>query len=314
MPKASIIIPAYNAEKYIGKTLDSILAQTFQDFECLVVDDGSSDGTVDVVKNYDDPRIKLFTQSNSGGPARPRNIGLKNSQGEYIFIFDSDDIMLPEKLEMSVKALDSNSDADILFSNFSSIDEQDKIIKSDFLAEYDSFWKLIEKAEQRGDVHFLTAQNVYPALVRTNFIGTSSVVLRASKTKNKYKFDEDLSNADDYLFWALFLKSHNAIYVNAMFHSYRIQTGGISNRGYLKRGPSRIKAIQQVKAGCDSVTLRRVLSTKLSKEYASMAYAYKKERNFKLQRHYSSKSIKEKINFTSLKLWIQSLLYPIIHF
>src|SRR5690606_20046801 len=146
--------------------------QTFADFECLVIDDGSTDDTIDVVKGFQDPRIKLFQQKNSGGPARPRNVGLKNSTGEYIFMFDSDDIMAPDKLATSVQALDTYPEADMLFSNFRAIDERGSIITPNFLAGYDSFWKLIGGRVQEGRVCLLTAKYIYAALVRVNFIGT----------------------------------------------------------------------------------------------------------------------------------------------
>src|SRR5690606_3082381 len=115
MPKASIVIPAYNAGAYITRTLDSILSQSLEDFECLVIDDGSTDNTAELVNSYQDQRIRLFRQANSGGPAAPRNVGLENARADYIFIFDSDDIMLPDKLKITVAALDAHLDVDMAF-------------------------------------------------------------------------------------------------------------------------------------------------------------------------------------------------------
>src|SRR5690606_6088842 len=209
-------------------------------------------------------RIKLIQQENSGGPAKPRNVGLKHSRGDYIVIFDADDIMVPEKVAASVKALDSHPEADMLFSNFGAIGEQGDIVTSNFLAEYHSFWRLIEGRSQASGVYFLTASDLYPTLIHINYIGTSSVALRASKIKESHRFDESLSNADDYLFWATFLKSHNALYVDSSLHYCRIQSGSISNQSYLKRGPSRIQAIKKVKADCESEALQKVLSYKLA--------------------------------------------------
>ncbi|PJA94745.1 hypothetical protein CO130_02855, partial [Candidatus Jorgensenbacteria bacterium CG_4_9_14_3_um_filter_38_10] len=88
-PLVSIIIPAYNAEKYIQRALESALAQTYKDIEIIVIDDGSTDKTAEIIKTYQDPRIIYFFQKNQGqGPAR--NNGIKKSQGEYITFLDAD--------------------------------------------------------------------------------------------------------------------------------------------------------------------------------------------------------------------------------
>jgi len=102
-PKISVIIPMYNAEKYIRECLVSVLASTFKDYEVLVVDDCSTDNSVAEVKKllpHFDGRLKIFsTEKNSGGPGTPRNIGIKNSSGKYIFFIDNDDMILPVALE-----------------------------------------------------------------------------------------------------------------------------------------------------------------------------------------------------------------------
>ena len=101
-PKISVIIPLYNAEKYIRQCLISVLASKFQDYEVIVVDDCSTDNSVDEVKKFlphFDGRLKILsTEKNSGGPGTPRNIGIKNAAGKYIAFVDSDDLILPATL------------------------------------------------------------------------------------------------------------------------------------------------------------------------------------------------------------------------
>ena len=103
-PKISVVIPLYNAEKYIRECLVSVLASTFQDYELLVVDDCSTDNSVAEVKKllpHFDGRLKIFsTGKNSGGPGVPRNVGIKNSSGKYITFIDNDDLILPNTLEI----------------------------------------------------------------------------------------------------------------------------------------------------------------------------------------------------------------------
>jgi len=107
-PTISIVIPAYNAQRYIAATLDSVLAQTFTDFDVLVVDDCSRDTTAEIVRGYTerDPRIRLLTlPQNRGAPAGPRNIGVQQSRGEWIAFLDADDIWHPQKLQCQLDVL-----------------------------------------------------------------------------------------------------------------------------------------------------------------------------------------------------------------
>lgn len=99
-PFFSIIIPAYNLENYIAAALQSVLVQTFQDFEIIIVDDGSSDETVSIIQSFHDPRIRLVSQVN-GGVSRARNAGMKKAVGAYIAFLDGDDYWYPEHLELA---------------------------------------------------------------------------------------------------------------------------------------------------------------------------------------------------------------------
>jgi len=105
--KISIIIPCYNSEKYLGACMDSVLAQTFEDFEAILVDDGSKDGTLAVAQRYarEDARVHVFAKEN-GGVAAARNLGLDHAQGEWIAFVDSDDLLPPDALETLLSGAD----------------------------------------------------------------------------------------------------------------------------------------------------------------------------------------------------------------
>lgn len=115
-PQVSVVIPSYNSESYIRETLDSILAQTFKDFEILVVDDGSTDSTRDIVAAYGGP-VRLIAQHNAGVCAA-RNRGIQQARGQFICLVDHDDYWFPHKLARQMKMLREHPDVGVVFSWF----------------------------------------------------------------------------------------------------------------------------------------------------------------------------------------------------
>lgn len=308
MCKASIIIPAYNAEHYIEKTINSILHQDYSDYEVIVVNDGSTDSTEDKVRALAQrhPKVKCITLPNSGGPAKPRNVGIDYAKGEYIFIFDADDLMLPGKLQRSIACLDASPAADLLFTNFSTIDAEDNILNENFLDDYDSLWNLIPGLS--NDCAVIESAKIHPALIRVNFIGTSSVVLRKSSLDAADKFDESLRNSDDRLFWMLFSMNHNFVFLNHILHQYRILPGSISNQGFIRRGPSKIRALKQVMNRVSDHALKMELSRQISNDYATLAYSFKKNSDYKNQQNSAWESIKYSFNGKALKLFLHAFV------
>lgn len=122
MKLVSVIIPVYGAEKYIAATLQSLLAQTYENFEALIIDDGSPDRSIDICQQFTDPRLKIIRQQNRGLPGA-RNTGIRHAKGDYIAFLDADDIWLPTKLEKHVNHLNNSSHVGISFSYSAFIDE-----------------------------------------------------------------------------------------------------------------------------------------------------------------------------------------------
>lgn len=127
MPKVSVIIPTYNRERFIADAVDSVLAQTYDDFEVIVVDDGSSDGTPAILSVYADDRLIHLTQSNQGR-SHARNRALAIARGEYIAFLDSDDVYLPSKLALQVSFLDSHPDVGMIYTSAACIDDEGRDI------------------------------------------------------------------------------------------------------------------------------------------------------------------------------------------
>jgi glycosyltransferase involved in cell wall biosynthesis len=117
-PRVSILVAAYNAEAFIAETIDSVLAQTFADWELIVCDDGSVDATSAIVESFaaGDARIKLVRQANAGA-AVARNVAYARSSGEYVVILDADDRLLPDKLRLQTRLLDDNPEAGVVYGD-----------------------------------------------------------------------------------------------------------------------------------------------------------------------------------------------------
>ena len=129
-PLISVIIPAYNAEIFIRRTLDSILAQTYTNIEILVVDDGSQDRTAEIVESFveKDSRVTLLKQKNAG-VATARNLAIEKSNGEYIAPIDADDIWYPQKLEKQAQCiLEADQSIGLVYAWSVRIDEDDVIV------------------------------------------------------------------------------------------------------------------------------------------------------------------------------------------
>ena len=127
--KVSVIIPAYNALPYLPQTVESVFTQTFEDFELLIVNDGSTDGLAQWASTLTDERVKVIHQSNQG-PGAARNEGLRQSQGEFIAFLDADDLWLPTKLAKQVAELEAHPEVGLTHTSISYIDERgDKLYK-----------------------------------------------------------------------------------------------------------------------------------------------------------------------------------------
>lgn len=107
-PRISVVMSAYNAERYISEAIDSVLAQTFRDFELIIIDDASTDNTVQEIKKYSDKRVIFIMNSRNVGVSSVRNVGLRSARGKYIAILDADDISLPTRFEIQYRFLEEN--------------------------------------------------------------------------------------------------------------------------------------------------------------------------------------------------------------
>ncbi|MCX6296973.1 MAG: glycosyltransferase family A protein [Bacteroidetes bacterium] len=128
-PRVTVLMPAYNAEKYIKQSIDSILNQSFLDFLFLIIDDGSSDGTENIIRSYNDRRICFVKNETNIGIKETLNKGVMISDTEYIARMDADDIALPKRLEWQLEYMDSNKDIGVSGGHFEFFGHETSIVK-----------------------------------------------------------------------------------------------------------------------------------------------------------------------------------------
>lgn len=198
----SIIMPAYNCDKYITYSIKSVLDQTYDNWELLICDDGSSDKTIEIVQNYidEDCRIKLFINKTNLGVSATRNKLLEKASGQWIAFLDSDDIWANNKLEIQLNAAQKNK-VDFLFTGASYINEKGEFYKGKFL---------------------IPTEVSYETLRLQNVISCSSVLLNKSLI-NDIRFGND-SIHEDFAMWLSILKQKNvnAYGINESLLIYRI--------------------------------------------------------------------------------------------
>lgn len=133
-PKISIITPCYNSEKYIAETIESVLNQTYTDWEWIIADDCSQDNSVEIIQQYPDQRIRLITSNKNSGAAQARNLALEQARGRYITFIDSDDLWLPHFLEATINYLTKNEE-ELVYASYKRVDENLQPLLDDFIAE-----------------------------------------------------------------------------------------------------------------------------------------------------------------------------------
>lgn len=254
-PLVSVIMPSFNAERFIAESIESVIAQTVRDWELIVVDDGSTDGTAAIVAAYRqrDPRIRLITQPANRGPAAARNIGLDQAQGELIAFIDSDDVWFPEKTEKQIAAMD-RLHADISYTAY------------------------VRRRESRATADVVPAPATvrYERLLRRCVIGCSTGMVRRA-TGGAVRMPP-IRQRQDHGYWLALLRdgSRTAIGVNEPLVSYRVHGASLSanklvSAAYtwtLLRQVERLPFVKAAWCFCgyavDAVALRFLLSMKRS--------------------------------------------------
>ncbi len=207
-PKVTVLMPVYNGEKYLREAIDSILSQIFTDFEFLIINDGSTDGSVGIIKSYDDPRIRLINNDKNIGVVKTLNKGIELAGGQYLARMDCDDVSLPKRLEKQVSFLDANPDIDLCgtWVNY-------------FGGKNITLWKTVEEDEVIRSYLIFNPSVAHPTVI------FRLKILR----KDIITYGEQFVHAEDYGLWvSMFHKAKFANLQEILYH-HRKHPNSVSN-------------------------------------------------------------------------------------
>ncbi len=218
-PRVSVVMAVHNGEKYLRQAIDSMLSQTFKDFEFVIIDDGSTDNSVDIINSYGDPRIRLIRSSENLGLTRSLNLGLDAALGVYIARMDSDDVSLPERLQKQVAYMDEHPEIIASGTWAHDIDDEGRILGNRSLP--------IGKRMLYG--YWWPCPIIHP-----------SAIIRKSLLKDR-RYDSGIRYAQDYELWLRLRKEHVLGNLAEFLMLYRVHKGSIS----IKQTEAQLRSVHQ---------------------------------------------------------------------
>ncbi len=295
MPKVSVTIPCYNSERFIAETIQSVLDQTFTDFEIIIINDGSSDKTEEIVRSFAGPRVKYFYQKNMG-LSKTRNKLLELSSGEFIAFLDHDDVWFPHKLEKQMVLFEKNPEVVLVYSDCLVVDAN---------GESTGRW-IRQNKLYRG--------MVFRELLSCNFIPLSTVVLKKTVFREVGNF-LPYRNAEEYDLFLKCASRHLFDYVDEPLAKYRIHA---SNYGRMHSDVAFKETIEiynywSQKKSIQDDTIKKIIKKSFSKSfyYYGRSIIYE-EKNPSKARKYFRQGLKHDFNWKTFLLFLFSFINPLV--
>lgn len=311
MPSVSVIIPTYNRDKYISIAIDSVLNQSYQNFEIIIVDDGSTDTTKEIIAGYIREygnKIRYFFQDNKG-PGGAKNLGIRESKGKYITFLDSDDKLLKESLEERVAFLEQNPDVYLVFTDYyDSCYSYGEYKREGYLASKNFLKRLRESGNYFYESQVIIHGLPYIFFERTRFpISTITVMLKNKVVETVGFFREDVQIAEDIEFWYRITKNHKIGFINLPLSIYCNHLEGVTKDSRNFNLDS-IKIYEEMYAKEEGKS-KKLLKNKLANLCFDLGYFYCIHKNKKCAREFLYKSVKfDSLNWKTYKVLLSSYL------
>lgn len=264
MPKVSVVIPTYNCAKFVKDAVESALGQTYKDYEIVVVDDGSVDGTKEILTPYMAKNLINCVYQENKGHSCARNAGIKHARGEFIAFLDADDIWLPDKLELQMPVFEISPKIGLVHS-----DRYRFTDKGEFSPPY--------RENFSDDTVQFHSGDIFDALFcREIYISSSTVVIRRECIDNVGLFDENLTKSgfEDFDMWLRILKRYRAHYIHRPLSLFRDRPGSMSKNlaGMMKAHRYVIEKFSTQYKLPDNLTKRATLA--MQKEFGLGRHAF----------------------------------------
>jgi glycosyltransferase involved in cell wall biosynthesis len=269
-----------------------VLNQEYPRLEVIVVDDGSTDNTKDVVKAFDSNRVTYLYQANSGGPSGPRNNGIQQARGRYIALIDSDDIVLPGKIERAVRLLVQEPQLGFTFTNFVKFDATNGQCSRASLDTYEYFRKLPKKQVAESE-YIIRADAAYDGLISENYIGLSGVVMPKEVFSRIGIFDESLLAVEDFDLWLRITSAYDIGFIDMIGHRYRMRNDNITSQGSGKLIPYRMRVLQKQLGRSLPDATRKKVRKQIAYLLWAFGYYHQLSEETTLARRYYALSIRE---------------------
>lgn len=205
-PLISVILPVYNVASYIQECIDSLLNQTIQDFELIIIDDASTDNTLNIIRNFNDPRIKIIEKKRNLGLIHSLNLGVENAKGEYVARMDGDDISTLDRFQKQYEVLKNNKEIDVCGCWLQQFGKKNETIK-----------------------HAKYHEEILVNMLSSCSMSMCSVMCRKEVFKN-YRFNDNKIHVEDYDFWSRVAWTIKFYNIQEVLYFYRMHEAQVSTR------------------------------------------------------------------------------------
>ncbi|MGX9519202.1 glycosyltransferase family 2 protein [Vibrio mediterranei] len=209
-PLVSVVVSCYNGEEFITESIDSILNQTFTDFELIIINDGSTDGSASIIESYNDPRIVFVDFKDNQGLINCLNFGFEKSIGKYVARFDADDICYPERLERQVEFLEKNPDVSIV-GTYANVVDENGILTG------------VKMKPELSDIDIRVASCFY-----CRFVHPTVMIRRRVLVNNGIRYDKNALHSEDYVLWSEIALHGKFANIPVAGIKYRVHSSNVS--------------------------------------------------------------------------------------
>ena len=281
--KVTVIIPTYNRADFLAEAVDSVLNQTWKDLETLVVDDGSTDRTRELIARYG-KRLKYFYKKNEG-PSSARNVGIREALGTYVAFLDSDDVWEPEKLSIQMDFMRKHPEIKLVCTDSSVIDSRES---------------------REGKLKKDLMGNLFSLLYSNSFIRTSTVLMNKACFQEVGYFDERYQSAEDYDVWLRVARRYPIAYLNRPLVRYRKHEGNVSHDKITLRR----NALSVLEAHYDPKEISaRTYRTRMSNLHLYFGRAYLRLGDTEMARRSFDRSLRlTPFRVRSIRYWLKAQL------